>query len=205
MERVLIVGASGHIGTSAVIGALRNKRGVLAVVRSQQSAEKLFSQTGTKEGITVVEADPTSATDLQTVVDRVAKGDVPAFQHVHAATAYKATIPHLLSQGHPDSTWTMITGAAGEYGAGGVTALTQGALYSMANVASRELARTSIRFNEVYLNLRVDFDGPGTVRPSGFAENYVKLLQDKTIKWSRINVTSRADIANLQHVAKNLK
>ncbi|KAI7545274.1 hypothetical protein KC331_g6313 [Hortaea werneckii] len=162
MERVLIVGASGHIGTSAVIGALRSKREVLAVVRSQPSAEKLFSHTGTKEGITVVEADPTSATDLQTVVDRVARGDLPAFQHVYTATAYKATIPHLLSQGHNDSTWTMITGGAGDHGAGGVTALTQGALYSMANVASRELARTNIRFNEVYLNLRVDFDGPGT-------------------------------------------
>merc|ERR1711939_595069 len=85
MERVLIVGASGHIGTSAVIGALRSKREVLAVVRSQPSAEKLFSHTGTKEGITVVEADPTSATDLQTVVDRVAQGDLPAFQHVYTA------------------------------------------------------------------------------------------------------------------------
>ncbi|KAI6908162.1 hypothetical protein KC318_g5888 [Hortaea werneckii] len=202
MERVLIIGASGHIGTSAVIGALRSKREVLAVVRSQPSAETLFSHTGTKEGITVVEADPTSATDLQTVVDRVAQGNFPAFQHVYTATAYKATIPHLLSQGHNDSTWTMITGGAGDHGTGGVTALTQGALYSMANVASRELARTNIRFNEVYLNLRVDFDGPGTVRPPEFAENYVKLLQDKTIKGSRINVASRADIANLQYVAK---
>lgn len=88
MERVLIVGASGHIGTSAVIGALRSKREVLAVVRSQPSAEKLFSHTGTKEGITVVEADPTSATDLQTVVDRVAQGDLPAFQHVYTASKH---------------------------------------------------------------------------------------------------------------------
>ncbi|KAI7586465.1 hypothetical protein KC316_g5577, partial [Hortaea werneckii] len=84
------------------------------------------------------------------------------FGIVSASSAYKATSLHLLSQGHNESTWTMITGAAGDYGAGRVTAFTQGALYSMANVASRELAGINIRFNEMYLYLRVDFDGPGT-------------------------------------------
>ncbi|RMY08834.1 hypothetical protein D0867_08907 [Hortaea werneckii] len=186
------------------------------------SAEKLFGHPETKEGITLVAANPTSATDLQIVVDRVAQRDLPAFQHVYAATpgdttttrsnlptavtfgawdptspihsleaadfhrimmtgvfsnfgivsassAYKATSLHLLSQGHNESTWTMITGAAGDYGAGRVTAFTQGALYSMANVASRELAGINIRFNEMYLYLRVDFDGPGTVCPLEFA------------------------------------
>jgi len=96
----------------------------------------------------------------------------------------------------------MITGAAGESGTGGVTALTQGALYSMASVASRELARTTVRFNEVFLNLRVDFEGPNSVRPKEFSYNYELLLQNKNIKGSRVSVRSRSDIANLKWEAK---
>jgi hypothetical protein len=119
-----------------------------------------------------------------------------------ASAAYKTTIPHLLSQGHPNSTWTMITGAAGELGAGGVTALTQGALYSMANVASRELARSNVRFNEVFLNLRVDFEGPNSVRPAEFSHNYEQLLRNQTIKGCRVNVKQRADIDDLKWEAK---
>lgn len=119
-----------------------------------------------------------------------------------SSAAYKTTIPHLLSQGNPNSTWTMIAGAAGELGAGGVTALTQGALYSMANVASRELAQTNVRFNEVFLNLRVDFDGPDSVRPEEFSYNYEQLLQNKSINESRISIKSRSDIADLKWEAK---
>lgn len=96
----------------------------------------------------------------------------------------------------------MIAGAAGELGAGGVTALTQGALYSMANVASRELAQTNVRFNEVFLNLRVDFDGPDSVRPEEFSYNYEQLLQNKNINGSRISIKSRSDIADLKWEAK---
>ena len=44
-------------------------------------------------------------------------------------------------------------GGAGESGWAGVTAVGQGALFSMANVACRENKSTNIRFNEVYLNL----------------------------------------------------
>jgi short-subunit dehydrogenase len=88
MERVLVLGASGHIGVSAVIAALRSKREVLAVVRSQASAEKLFHHVGTKDGITIAEADVTSTSDLQTVVDRVVKGDLPPFHHVYAASKH---------------------------------------------------------------------------------------------------------------------
>jgi hypothetical protein len=43
----------------------------------------------------------------------------------------------------------MITGAAGELGSAGVTAVSQGALFSLANVACRENKGTNIRFNEV--------------------------------------------------------
>lgn len=84
-ETVLVVGATGHIGVSAVIGALRSKRNVLAIVRNAAAAERLFSHAGTRDGITTVEADAVSEQGVQSVVDRVEKGELPAFQHVYSA------------------------------------------------------------------------------------------------------------------------
>src|SRR3954468_15282685 len=71
MENVLIIGATGNIGIAAVLGALRSKRNVLAVVRNQASAEKLFQHIGTRDGITTVEADIMSDGGVQAVVDQV--------------------------------------------------------------------------------------------------------------------------------------
>ena len=85
METVLIIGASGNVGVAAAIAALKTGRKVLAVVRSQASADKLFKQVGTKEGITIVEADVLSEDALNGVVDQVRAGKLPEFQHVYAA------------------------------------------------------------------------------------------------------------------------
>jgi short-subunit dehydrogenase len=85
METVLIIGASGNVGVAAAISALKTGKKVLAVVRSQASAEKLFKQVGTKEGITIVEADVLSEDALKSVVDQVRAGKLPDFQHVYAA------------------------------------------------------------------------------------------------------------------------
>jgi NAD(P)-dependent dehydrogenase (short-subunit alcohol dehydrogenase family) len=85
METVLVVGATGNIGVAAVIGALRSKRQVLTIVRNQDSAEKLFTHVGTKEGITTVQADVTSDDGVQSVVDQVRAGKLPSFQHVYTA------------------------------------------------------------------------------------------------------------------------
>ena len=87
-ETVLVVGATGHIGVSAVIGALRSKRNVLALVRNAAAAERLFHHAGTRDGITAVEADVVSEHGVQGVVDRVKSGKLPAFQHVYSAGEY---------------------------------------------------------------------------------------------------------------------
>ena len=84
MERVLVVGATGNIGVAAIIAALRTKRNVLAIVRNQDSAEKLFKHVGTKDGITTVEADVISEDGVQSVVDQVQAGKLPSFQHVYS-------------------------------------------------------------------------------------------------------------------------
>ncbi|KFY39724.1 hypothetical protein V495_05762 [Pseudogymnoascus sp. VKM F-4514 (FW-929)] len=85
METVLIVGATGNIGTAALMGALRAGRNMLAVVRNSASADKLFQNLGTKDGIATIEADILSDNGVQSVVDRVKEGKLPAFQHVYAA------------------------------------------------------------------------------------------------------------------------
>lgn len=85
METVLVVGASGHMGVAAASAALRTGRKVLAVVRSQESAEKLFQHVGTREGITIAEADVLSENGVQGVVDQVKAGKLPEFQHVYSA------------------------------------------------------------------------------------------------------------------------
>lgn len=85
METVLVVGATGNIGVAAILGAIRAKRNVLAIVRNQTSADKLFQHVSSKEGITIVEADIISEGGVQGVVDQVRAGKLPAFQHVYAA------------------------------------------------------------------------------------------------------------------------
>lgn len=88
MERVLVIGATGNIGVSVCIAALRSKREVLAVVRNQAAAEKLYRHVGTKTGITTVEGDITGEDGVQKVVDQVKAGSLPSFQHVYAAGQY---------------------------------------------------------------------------------------------------------------------
>lgn len=83
-ETVLVVGATGNIGTSAVIAALNSGRNVLAIVRNQSSAAKLFHNVGTQQGITTIEADVLWDGGVQGVVDQVKEGKLPAFQHVYA-------------------------------------------------------------------------------------------------------------------------
>lgn len=81
-ETVLVVGATGNIGTSAVTAALNSKRNVIAIVRNQASANKLVKNVGTSKGITFVEADIASTSAIKDVVERVRAGNLPAFQHV---------------------------------------------------------------------------------------------------------------------------
>lgn len=95
MSTILVVGATGNIGVSAITAALRNKYKVLAIVRNQDSEEKLFKHVGTKEGITTTEADVLSETGVQGVVEKVKKGELPAFQHVYSCgTCAEGLIPY---------------------------------------------------------------------------------------------------------------
>jgi NAD(P)-dependent dehydrogenase (short-subunit alcohol dehydrogenase family) len=87
-ETVLIVGATGNIGISACIAVLRTGREVLAIVRNQESAEKIFHRIdqvfGNHDGITTVEADVTDPKGVEEVVEKVRMGELPGFQHVYA-------------------------------------------------------------------------------------------------------------------------
>lgn len=85
METVLVVGASGNIGVSTIIAALRSNRQILAIVRSKAAGEKVFQHVGTTKNITLVEADVTSEDGVKKVVQQVREGKLPAFQHVYAS------------------------------------------------------------------------------------------------------------------------
>ena len=96
METVLVVGATGNIGVSAVKAVLRSGRHVLAVVRNQDSAQKLFQHVGTHEGISTVEANILSEHGIQGVVEKVESGHLPAFQHVYSAGGYLFNVRSLV-------------------------------------------------------------------------------------------------------------
>ncbi|KAF6806997.1 short-chain dehydrogenase [Colletotrichum musicola] len=237
-ETVLIFGASGNVGIAAVIGALRVKRNVIAIVRNQATAEKIFKYVGTREGITTVEADINSEESIKGVIDQVRAGKLPSFQHVWASPgyayaggsivevglsgfhesmaanvdtyiiAYIATIPYLLEQGYAGSSWMMCTGTQGELGLWAAPAVTQGALFSFAISAARELEDTPVRFNEVLLGYRVQQEvSPGVTTFQGivpmttsidFAPLYEQLIDRKDIKGSRVRVDSPKDVADLK-------
>lgn len=84
-QTVLVVGATGNIGVAAVKGALQAGRNVLAIVRNQNSADKLIKHIGSPEGITFVEADVSSDSGVKNVVTKVRQGKLPAFQHVYSS------------------------------------------------------------------------------------------------------------------------
>ncbi|KAL5339601.1 hypothetical protein BJX70DRAFT_149718 [Aspergillus crustosus] len=106
-ETVLVVGATGNIGVSTVQAALRSKRNVLAIIRNQNSADKLIRHIGSSQGITLVEADVLSETGVRDVVEQVRAGKLPAFQHVYAA----GEMPFLCRQ----TSHTDISSVGGEY------------------------------------------------------------------------------------------
>ncbi|TLD26445.1 hypothetical protein PspLS_04586 [Pyricularia sp. CBS 133598] len=236
METVLIVGSTGNIGIAATHGALQAGRKVLAVVRSQASADKLIKAIGSSDGITTVVADITSDAGIKGVVDRVRAGELPAFQHVYACAggeyspiklteittevfrrnmssafesnffAYRDTIGYLVEQNHPDSTWTICTGAQGDLGLFPLPAMTQGPLFSMATAASRENADTNVRFVEVYLGFLVLVDGVAAennaVPSSEFGKVYAKILDDRAVKGARVWVQKKEDIETLRFTSK---
>ncbi|RFU76454.1 nadp-binding [Trichoderma arundinaceum] len=206
VERVLVVGASGNIGVSAVKGALRSGRQVLAIVRNQASADKLYKHVGSSEGIDVVEADVTSDTGVKSVVDQVKAGKLPAFQHVYTCVAYRDTIEYLLEQDHPDSTWTICTGAQGELAIFPLPAMGQGPLFPLVTAAARENDKTNVRVNEVFLMFRVEVDEDaaqhGVSSSSEFASVYEKILANPKIRGSRVRVAAPADIKDLKWTKK---
>lgn len=73
----------------------------------------------------------------------------------------------------------------------------------MANVACRELDNTNIRFNEVHLAFRVDYDDvakdrKGSMPSSVFAAHYEELLKREDIRGCRVTLRQAEDIKDLK-------
>lgn len=125
--------------------------------------------------------------------------------------AYRATVPYLLEQAFAGSTWTMCTGGSGDTGYRVAPAVTQGALFSFAVAAARDNDKTNIRFNEVYLAYRVQFEvetgnqtfaGIHMTTSKDFAPLYEKLLDRADIRSSRVKALSPEDVLKLSYEKK---
>jgi hypothetical protein len=125
---------------------------------------------------------------------------------IDATVAYRDTIEYLYEQNHPDSTWTICTGAQGELAIFGLPAMTQGPLFSMTTAASRENEKTNVRVNEVYLMFRVEVDedaaAHGVSSSTEFASVYEGILSKPEIRGSRVRVASAADFKDLKWAKK---
>lgn len=126
---------------------------------------------------------------------------------IRAKVAYQATIPYLLEQNDPTSTFTLCTGASGDNGSRAGASMTQGALYSLANVACLDNTATNVRFNEIYLGLFVMADAAlaeqyGVMKASEFAVAYEKILARPDIKGCRVKVCQPEDLKELRFSKK---
>lgn len=85
-------------------------------------------------------------------------------------------------------------------GSGGVTALTQGALFSMVTAAARELNGTNVRVNEAFLNARVEYDddaerkGGSVTKSSEYGELYANILDQQNLDGYRISCLGPKDL-----------
>lgn len=98
-----------------------------------------------------------------------------------------------------------MTGGAGKQGNAGATGVSQGALFSLAAVATRELDKTNVRFNEAYLDYRVEYDAEcegeansWKMKASDYAKVYEGILADKDIKGCTVTVESPKDLEKLR-------
>lgn len=117
--------------------------------------------------------------------------------------AYRATVPYLLEQNDPNSTWTCCTGAADISGYAGLTGATQGALVAMLAAAVLENEKTNIRVNEAYLMIRVEVDSDaeahgGIMKASEYAKVYAEILQKKDIDGCKVIVRGPEDLKELR-------
>ena len=116
-------------------------------------------------------------------------------------------MPYLLEQNNPQSTWTLYTGSQGDLGFRAAPAISQGPGYSMANVACRDNEETNVRFNEVYVNCRIEVDSTavqnGTMKVSDFSTVYEEILSWPEIKSCRVTVNGHEDLKDLNYRKKH--
>lgn len=120
--------------------------------------------------------------------------------------AYRDTIGYLLEQKNPATTWTICTGAQGDFATFPVPAFTQGALFPFATAGARENESTTVRFNELYLAFRVEVDESavehGVTKASDFANVYESILATPEVRSSRVRVDTVDDIKKLKYQKK---
>lgn len=81
-------------------------------------------------------------------------------------------------------------------------AMGQGPIVAMCKSACRECDNTNVRFNEVYLDFRVEVDedaaAHGTTSATEFGKIYKQLLDRDDIRSTRVSVLTTDDIVDLK-------
>lgn len=73
----------------------------------------------------------------------------------------------------------------------------------MMKVAAKENEKTDIRVNEVYLNVRIDYDAvaekeSGSMKASEFGKVYEQILASPEVKGCRVSVKANEDVEELK-------
>lgn len=112
----------------------------------------------------------------------------------------------MLEQKNVKCTWTLCTGSQGDIGLRAAPGISQGPLFPMATAACRETAGTNVRFNEVYLDRRVEVDSvaekTGAMKASDFSNVYSGILAHPEIEGCRITVKDDEDLKELKYKKK---
>jgi len=87
----------------------------------------------------------------------------------------------------------------GGLGFAGTTAVSQGASFSLAVFACGENVSTNIRFNEAFLNYRVEYNSVCEGNMSNFDRVYESTLQNKDIRACRVSVLGPKNIDNIKY------
>lgn len=99
-ETILIIGATGNMGTAAITAGLKASYNILALIRSTASKEKLLANLPPNldtTRITFATTDVTSPTGVREIVDHVKEGQLPPFHHVWASVGAEYVNDPLLS------------------------------------------------------------------------------------------------------------
>mmetsp|Transcript_32482 Transcript_32482/g.52616 ORF Transcript_32482/g.52616 Transcript_32482/m.52616 type:complete len:240 (+) Transcript_32482:121-840(+) len=185
---ILVFGGSGNVGNGAIHAFLAQQATVVAPTRKAATAEKLRAQFKGDNFFPIV-GDVSSARDAEAIRDEVIKKhgsidhvisssgpwwNAPPLHEIDPALydeiyrsnylahflIYRTFLPSILEK--KGSSFTFVTGAAGEMPGSGITGLFAANLFDLAKWAMFQSKPFPVRVNELRIGMRIDVGGINT-------------------------------------------